>query len=65
MNSYVKLHKSLASKSKNKKSSGSKVPPSSRPVTPVASVASFFLADVDDRISIQFASFSESFDRKL
>ena len=70
MKSYVKLPKFLASKSKNKTSGVSKAPSSPRPVTlvissPVAPVVSFSLADVDNKISSQFASFLESFDRKL
>ena len=51
---YVKLHKSLASKSRGRKGSSSKV--SSSP-GPSASVV-FNVSDVDGRTSSQFALFS-------
>ena len=52
MESYIKLCKSLANKSRNKKSGVSKAPSSPRPITPVVSspvAPAFSLADVDCR----------------
>ena len=61
MESYVKLCKSLAGKSRSNKSGGAKAPSSPRPVAPVASLS---LADVDERISGRLDSLSQSVDRK-
>ena len=61
MESYVKLRKSLASKNRSKKSSSAKAPSFPGPSAPVA----MNVADVDDRISSQFALFSWEFDKKL
>ena len=61
MESYVKLHKSLASKSRGRKGSSSKASSSPRPSAPVGSNVS----DVDACISSQFALFSQEFDKKL
>ena len=61
MESYVRLHKSLSGKSRNKKSGGSKTPSSPKTVAPVG----ISLSDVDDRISGHFESFSQSFDQRF
>ena len=60
MDSYVKLHKFLASKSHGRKGSSSKTSSSPGPSAPVV----LNVSDVDDCISSQFALFSREFDKK-
>ena len=61
MESYVKLRKSLASKSHGRKGSSSKASSSPGPSAPFV----LNVSDVDDRISSQFAIISREFDKKL
>ena len=61
MESYGKLCKSLASKSRGKKSSSSMAAASPGPIAPV----SVTFDDVDDGISNQFSVLSREFDKKL
>ena len=61
MESYVRLRKSLAGKSRNKKSVSSETPSSPRPIAPVG----VSLSDVDDQISGHFESFSQSIDQRF
>ena len=61
MESYVKLRKSLASKSRGRKGSSSKASSSPGPSAPVV----LNVSDVDDRISSQFSLFSREFNKKL
>ena len=61
MESYVKLHKSLASKGRGKKSNCSKAPSSSRPSAPVG----LQISDTDNPISSQFLVMSCEFGKKL
>ena len=61
MESYVKLRKSLASKSRGRKAGSSKAASSPGPSAPV----SLNVSDIDDRISSQFSVLSREFDKKL
>ena len=57
MESYVKLRKSLASKGKRKSSSALKTPSASGPPAPSV--------DIDDKIRIHIATFSQDVDDRL
>ena len=61
MEAYVRLRKTLAGKSRSKKSSCSKPPSSLKTVAPVA----LSMSDVDGRTADQFESFSQSFDNRF
>ena len=61
MEAYVRLRKSLASKSRNKKSSGSKPPSSPKTIAPIG----VSLSDVDGCIAGRFELFSQSFDQRF